>query len=249
MNQLFLKVEFLILLFFKKLSKRGKIDLKFFAQLFIKVVQMSKSANSNLIPNLYKSRNILLEILKMRGFDTEDYANFSINEISKMNTNQQLDMIFEREKDGKKVYIKYWITRKLGISHVHEITDDLFHLETILTPADDLIILTKDKPNDSLHKIMQNLYKTDKIYFTIFGIKNLLYNILKHEMVPPHRIMEEDEIKPLLKKYNISNKDQLPEIDRFDPVAMLIGLRPGQIVEITRPSKIAISAKYYRLCY
>ena len=68
-------------------------------------------------------------------------------------------------------------------------------------------------------------------------------------MVPPHRIMEEDEIKPLLKKYNISNKDQLPEIDRFEPVAMLIGLRPGQIVEITRPSKIAISAKYYRLCY
>jgi len=209
---------------------------------------MSKSVNSNLIPNLYKSRNILLDILKRRGFEVDDYINFSINEVSKMCSNKQLDMLLEK-KDGKKVYVKYWITRKLGLAHIHEITDDLFNLETILTYDDDLIIITKDKPNDTLRKIMENLFMTDKIYFTIFGIKNLLYNILEHKMVPNHRIMKEDEIKPFLKKFNITNNDQLPEISRLDPVAMLIGLRPDQIVEITRPSKIAISAKYYRLCY
>ena len=48
--------------------------------------------------------------------------------------------------------------------------------------------------------------------------------------------------------YNITNDSQFPEISRYDPVAQVIGIRPGQICEITRPSKTAISSKYYRIC-
>ena len=68
-------------------------------------------------------------------------------------------------------------------------------------------------------------------------------------MVPPHKIINDDEKKKLFEDYNIKSDANLPEIDRFDPVAMLIGLRPGKIVEITRPSRSSISSKYYRLCY
>ena len=42
--------------------------------------------------------------------------------------------------------------------------------------------------------------------------------------------------------------NQLPEISRFDPVAQAIGMRPGNICEIIRPSKTAIYAPYYRIC-
>jgi DNA-directed RNA polymerase subunit H (RpoH/RPB5) len=41
---------------------------------------------------------------------------------------------------------------------------------------------------------------------------------------------------------------QFPDISRFDPVAQIIGIRPGQVCEIIRPSKTAISAYYYRIC-
>ena len=41
---------------------------------------------------------------------------------------------------------------------------------------------------------------------------------------------------------------QFPDISRFDPVAQAIGIRPGQVCEIIRPSKTAISAPYYRIC-
>ena len=51
---------------------------------------------STLIPLLFKSRNVLLDILSSRGFPVEDYTNTSINEISKLYANKQLDMIFER---------------------------------------------------------------------------------------------------------------------------------------------------------
>ena len=58
-----------------------------------------------------------------------------------------------------------------------------------------------------------------------------------------------NEILEVIKQlYNITNDSQFPEISRYDPVAQVIGIRPGQICEITRPSKTAISSKYYRIC-
>ena len=44
------------------------------------------------------------------------------------------------------------------------------------------------------------------------------------------------------------NDNQFPIISRFDPVAQSIGIRPGQVCEIIRPSKTAIIAPYYRVC-
>jgi DNA-directed RNA polymerase subunit H (RpoH/RPB5) len=49
-------------------------------------------------------------------------------------------------------------------------------------------------------------------------------------------------------KYNITDKNQFPDISRFDPVARAIGLRPGQVCHIIRPSKTAIETDYYRVC-
>ena len=37
-------------------------------------------------------------------------------------------------------------------------------------------------------------------------------------------------------------------INLFDPTALAIGLRPGQVAEINRKSPTALETKYYRLC-
>ena len=50
------------------------------------------------------------------------------------------------------------------------------------------------------------------------------------------------------KNYNVIHDSNLPEISRFDPVALLLGMKPGQICKITRNSKTAIHAPYYRVC-
>ena len=50
------------------------------------------------------------------------------------------------------------------------------------------------------------------------------------------------------KKYNIVDDSQFPEISRFDPVALAIGIRPNQVCEIERPSPTSIRTYYYRLC-
>jgi len=189
-----------------------------------------------------------LDILERQGYKTEEYKEFSINEIANMEKNKQLDMLMERG-DGRKVYVKYHLTTKLRPNHIYEFTDDLFNLEKLIEKTDDFIIIAKDKPNDTLTKLMTTLYNTDNIYFNIFGINKLLFNALDHTLVPPHRVLPDSEIENLMKEKQITRMSEFPEIDRFDIVATLIGLRPGQICEIIRSSKTSISAKYYRLCY
>jgi len=72
------------------------------------------------------------------------------------------------------------------------------------------------------------------------------FDIMKHELVPLHIIISEEESKELFKKYNIKS-DQLPKILDTDPVAISIGAKHGQIIKIIRKSQTAKQAVAYRL--
>jgi len=194
---------------------------------------------TSLVSQLYKSRKILLELLKRRGFDVKGYDNFSFSELRVMNANKQLDMLLTNPTTNKKIYIKYHLATKIRPPYVYDYVEDLFNLEKILTPADDLIIIIKDKVNDTSIKLMKTLYISENIFCTILTLKQLQFNILDHSLVPPHRILSTEEIDNIKNKYNIT----------LDPVAQAIGLRPDQVCEIIRGSKTAITTKYYRLCY
>ena len=65
--------------------------------------------NSLTISNIYKSRKIMLELLKERNYDVDEWDDFSINEIQSMHSNNQLDMLLKHKTNGRKIYIKYYI--------------------------------------------------------------------------------------------------------------------------------------------
>ena len=133
-------------------------------------------------------------------------------------------------------------------ANINEMVDDLFNLEVILTKDDTLYVIIKDNVNETLINELKHIWERDGIFIIIESIKCLQFNILKHVLVPEHRVMEEYEVIDIINKYNITEKSQFPDISRFDPVAQVIGLRPGQVCEITRASKTAIESKYYRVC-
>lgn len=211
---------------------------------------MSNKQNSSTISNIYTSRNIILDLVNERGYDTSDYEDRSINDIQKMYNEKQLDMLLEKkdENDDRKLFIKYHLTGRIGSTQIYEYIDDLYNLEEILTKDDDFIIITKDDTNDTLKKIMNTIWNKDNIYINIYNFNNYKFNILKHEMVPNHRVIDDNEKNDLMKKYNLINESQFPEISRYDPVAQAIGLRPGQVCEITRKSPTSIVTYYYRIC-
>ena len=206
--------------------------------------------STTIINDLFNSRNNILTIMKSNGYNIDDYSQFSIQELSAMMQNNQLDMLLEKTKDNNstKVYIRYFINKTISKKNIHEMIDDLFVMDEVLTKKDCLFIIVKDNPNDSIISELKNIYERDEYFITLVNIKRLLTNILKHSMVPPHKIMSKEDKDKMMKQYNITSVSSLPEISRFDPVSAIILLRPGDICEITRNSKVSIEAKYYRVC-
>ena len=154
-------------------------------------------------------------------------------------------MMFENENN--KIYVKYFIEKMLRPNNIYDIIDDLFNIEQILDKKDELIIIIKDQPNESIVKLQKMIYSEDNTFVNIININRLQFNILKHVMVPKHRILSEEEKKEIIKKYNIED-DNIPNISRFDPVAIMLGIRPKQYCEIERPSKTSITSLFYRIC-
>ena len=68
------------------------------------------NVSSEDIRRIYRSRLVLLDLMKTQGYNTKNYENFSVNNVEAMIGNNQLDMLLERD-DGKKASIIY-ITEK-----------------------------------------------------------------------------------------------------------------------------------------
>ena len=204
------------------------------------------SQQSSEIQQIFKSRNILLDLLAKQGYDVSSYTGSGINEVNSMYQNKQMDMLLE--KKDKKIYIKYHLNKTLKLGNINDYIEDLIHLDNILEKKDDIIIIIKDEPNESLINVLNNLWLHEQVFVNVINIKRLQFNILNHTLVPNHRVLNEKETTDFKQKYNITDDSQIPDISRFSPVSQVIGLRPGQICEITRHSKTAINTLFYRIC-
>ena len=213
---------------------------------------MSNTTSTRIL-NIYKSRSVILELLETQGYVNEDYNGFSINEIDAMFSNSQLDMLIPHKQTEQKVYVKYYFSAKQTVKQIRpanldEIIEDLFTIESILTKNDTLIIIIDDEPNDTIISKVKYLYDHDGIFVVIHNIQRLQFNILNHTLVPVTTILTIDEQVNLMKTYHLKDNLSLPEISRFDPVALAICMRPGQICRIVRQSSTALSYNYYRIC-
>jgi len=207
--------------------------------------------SSGTISTLFKSRNTILDLLEKQGFDITDYTDYGVSEIQTMYTNNQLDMLLSSTKEirpQKKVYVKYHLAKTLRRENINNIIDDLFHLEQVLQKTDTLIIVMKQEVNDTLTHILNEIWEKEQIFIVIHTLDRLQFNILEHQYVPQHIVLSEVEKEAVEKKYNITDPKQMPSISRYDPVSLAIGLRPGQVCKIIRPSKTSVNSIYYRYC-
>jgi DNA-directed RNA polymerase subunit H (RpoH/RPB5) len=209
---------------------------------------MASSTSSTRILSVYKSRNTMIEQLDKQGFDVTDYQEFSINEVDAMITNSQLDMLMTHKTDGRKVYVKYYANKQIRPPIVDTIIEDLYTIESVLTKPDTLIIVIDDEPNDTISDKVKYIYDRYGYFVILFNIKRLQFNILNHVYVPSASILPAAEMADFMKTYQIRDLTQLPEISRFDPHAMSVGVRPGQIMRFERNSTTAMKSMYYRAC-
>lgn len=166
------------------------------------------------------------------------------------------------ETENKKTYVKFHLEKTLSVSHINDLIEDLYVLgvggeiggtgvsananDTVLTEKDTLIIITKQEIK-TMNQVLNQLSLQGR-FIVLLSLDRLQFNILNHQYVPSHTILSNDEVGEMMKKYNVMEKSQLPDISRYDPVALAIGMRPGEVCSIDRPSKSAISSLYYRVC-
>jgi len=204
---------------------------------------------NNRILKLFKSRNTLIDQFDNLDYDISDYSEFSINEIDAMNNHDQLDMTISHRKTDSKIYVKhYFNSKQINRANLDNVIEDLYNIDNILNKKDTLVIIIDDEPNDTIITRIRYLYDHDGIFVIIHNINRLQYNILNHTFVPKCEILGDTEVVELKKRYNILSDKQLPEISRFDPQALVMCMRPGQICKFNRESSTAMFYDYYRIC-
>ena len=207
------------------------------------------SMQSGQIIEIYNSRKIIIDLLERQKYDISQYKDFGINDVNTLIQTKQMDMLLKKTTTDKSVYVKYHLAKSLRPVNIFEYIEDLFTLEEVLQKKDDLIVIMKDEPNDTIRKTLTDIWEKEGIYITVINIKRLQYNILNHQLVPEHIVLSSEEATEVKKKYNIIDDSQIPDISRFSPVSQVIGIRPGELCRIYRPSKTAIKAEFYRICF
>ena len=204
--------------------------------------------SSVLVSQIYKSRQVLLELASAQQYDVSQYLGFSVNEVSIMEDTNQLDMLLTKPATNEKMYIKYYLKRSLSPSNLRDIIEDLYAVQEELSPNDTLFVVVKQSINKTLMNELGHIWESERKFIIVQSLDRLQFNIMKHVLVPPHELLSEEETKNVMLKYYMTSSSEFPELPRFDPVAIAIFIKPGQVCKITRPSKTAISAPYYRMC-
>jgi DNA-directed RNA polymerase subunit H (RpoH/RPB5) len=207
------------------------------------------------VAEVYQARNTLMNLLERRGYDVSEYKDFSEQQVAVWLKDQQLDLLLSH-KDGRSIFVKFMHE---GRPDVGSLIDDLFKpscsgageapTPAILKPKDDLLVVTQtDLVNDTMTQLLDHQWEAHGRYVEVTSIPRLKFNVLDHCMNPKFNVLDEKETADLFKKYRGDPLGQLPEMNRHDPVAIALGLRPGQVVRCLRSSKTSMLQDFYRLC-
>ena len=79
----------------------------------------------------------------------------------------------------------------------------------------------------------------------ILAIKKNIVLVPHHAYVPKHEIMTKKEAEEVLQKFNC-NATELPLIFVDDPAILGLGVKPGDMIKITRKSGTSGESLYYR---
>ena len=199
----------------------------------------------SILNKLFKSRNVVLEMLELRGYTVDKYKNFSLTELDIKIKNVNKKTSFEPNmidiecinSKQKKIIVKYILT-KIRTSNIKNLIDEMIEND-VISDNDDLVFIIKDKVNNmELFESLFDLYlNSNNIFIQLFSIDSLQVNITKHTLVPELKILTKEEIDELKDILKITDLNQFPKFIKSDPQAKFCGVRPGNVCKIIRTSE------------
>lgn len=217
--------------------------------------------DSSIADILVRSRHTILEILNDRGYDTTPYNLISPDQILILaeGNSRALDIVVNKKPDGNapcdKAVVVYQIQPqerirlKLGtfLRDVYDVPPDN-STANLIKPTDDLIVILNEPYNEAFDKAAIQMWQNQKSRVTFFHIKQVVVNMSRHVLVPPHRKLTPEQAKAEIARLRLTQKSQLPLIKHHDMQSRILGLVPGDIVEVLRPSPTSGVNRVLRIC-
>jgi len=183
----------------------------------------NKQIIEHIVLNTYK---MLSARNKIKDSEINEYYNDTIS---------QFDYI-SNEVTYKGYYIKVFFEKINKITRINAIKsvldDELLHK----------IIIVYDTSLKIFTEIIKNA-NTE-----VFFIHELMINLIDHDLVPQHEVLNNDEKQKFLQEYKVKGKE-LPRILLCDPIVRYYNLSPGTILRITRPSIASGESIFYRIVH
>jgi len=160
-----------------------------------------------------------------------------------------------------KTTIIFALTKKLRQDIIEELKKNKTNIDTIIhDPKTDnkyngkyniILIFGNDiltTPTVTQLNLIDKVLQKKKGMLQFFQLNELQFNPTKHQLVPPHRKLNQEESTDIMTKYLIKSKLQMPIIPKTDVIAKWLGLKQGEIVEIIRHNENSGKSYYYRCC-
>jgi DNA-directed RNA polymerases I, II, and III subunit RPABC1 len=192
---------------------------------------MSIQNTEYLIKNSFK---ILKEMLEDRKIDISNLHSINDKELVELHNDNQIFDI----KVNDELKVIYYMANKIKIQNIKLFIDE--------ENDKNIIFISKEKLTTNNYKSFSD-FKDKNINFQFFFIKELLFNIYKHEYVPKHEVItDKKEIEEIKTKYLLKNLYQLPILLSNDPICKYLDIKSTSVVKITRPSPTAGEYILYR---
>ena len=209
---------------------------------------------------LIRSRHTLLDILEERGYDATTYRNIAPDQILTLAEGhpRALDVIVPKAADSVAPCERAVVIYQLQVAirlRLATFTRDLFE-DTAgssmegnqVRPTDDIIVILNEPYHEAFDKASLMLWQTQKTRLAFFHIKQVVVHPGRHVLVPPHRKLTPEEAKEEMERFHLTVKSQLPLIKHHDIQSRVLGLVPGDVVEVLRPSPTSGVSRVLRIC-
>jgi DNA-directed RNA polymerase I, II, and III subunit RPABC1 len=206
---------------------------------------------------LYRSRQTLIKLLADRGYNTKAYEKFGPVEIAAMAAaatgaagagSFRMDLERQTTEPISNCRVVYSINRvknRLN-SFLEETTSEGEPLDPQTT---ELIVILLEPVVESFHAAALNALAKDKLRVSFFQAHTIVNNPMEHTLQPKFELLPKSQHAEFLKQNKIKSIANLPLIKfHEDMVARIMGLLPGDIVKIIRPSPSAGEYITYRVC-
>jgi DNA-directed RNA polymerase I, II, and III subunit RPABC1 len=203
---------------------------------------------------LYRIRQVCINLLKNRQYvlasgeceiPYSEFCEFFNDRITK----EELTILAFKKPDPNVQIFVFFVDCEDGKDKISRKTISTYYQRMKREGVSRSILVIPEKLSPQAVKSLDLIAKgtSGTVIIETFQESELLVNITEHVLVPKHQVLTTGERIQLLERYNVTTK-QLPRILRSDPVARYLGLEPGDIVKILRPSETAGRYITYRAC-